>query len=69
MYPPSSTNTSSESGSVASMSGDRLRRARSVALYGVRVSTIGALRAPFGTTMTVWSLTPSRIGIMTSRLS
>ena len=51
------------------MCGDRLRCARSEALYGVRVSSIGALRAPLGTTMTVWSLTPSRIGIITSRLT
>jgi len=35
-----------------------LRAARWVALYGVRVSRIGALAAPLGTTMTVWSFTP-----------
>jgi hypothetical protein len=34
----------------------------------VRVSTIGASWAPFGITITVYSLTPSRIGIMASRL-
>ena len=51
------------------MCGDRLRLRATEALYGVRVSRIGALRAPFGTTMTVWSLTPSRIGIITSRLT
>src|SRR3954447_7467874 len=38
-----------------------------VASYGVRVSRIGARRAPFGTRMTVCSLTPSRIGIITFR--
>ena len=38
-----------------------------VASYGVRVSRIGAFFAPFGTRVTVWSLTPSRIGIITSR--
>jgi hypothetical protein len=38
------------------------------ALYGVRVSRIGALVAFSGMTMTVCSLTPSRIGIITSRL-
>ena len=36
-------------------------------MYGVRVSRMGARRAPFGTRMTVCSFTPSRIGIMTSR--
>ena len=51
------------------MYGDRLRCARADALYGVRVSSSGALRAPFGTTITVWSFTPSRIGIMTSRFT
>src|SRR6476619_7547129 len=42
----------------------------SVALYGVRVSRMGAdlpPRALFGTRMTVCSFTPSRIGIITSR--
>src|SRR5450830_504233 len=38
-----------------------------VALYGVRVSRMGARFAPFGTRMTVCSFTPSRMGIMTSR--
>lgn len=45
-----------------------MRSVRPLALYGVRVSTIGALRAPLGSTITVCSLTPSRIGIITSRL-
>jgi hypothetical protein len=44
-----------------------LRLARPLALYGVRVRTMGALGA-FGITITVCSLTPSRIGIITSRL-
>jgi len=39
----------------------------SSALYGVRVRRMGAPRAPFGTRMTVYSLTPSRIGIIASR--
>jgi hypothetical protein len=39
----------------------------SVALYGVRVSSIGAPLAPLGTRMTVNSFTPSRIAIVTSR--
>src|ERR1700733_5210686 len=43
--------------------------ARLVALYGVRVRMIGACAAPFGTRITVCSLTPSRIAIMTSRFS
>jgi hypothetical protein len=51
------------------MFGDRLRCARADASYGVRVSRIGALRAPLGTTMTVCRRTPSRIGIITSRLT
>ena len=40
------------------------------ASYGVRVSRIGAgtfLLAVFGTRMTVWSLTPSRMGISAVR--
>ncbi len=40
-----------------------------VASYGVRVMRIGAVffpSAPFGTRITVYSLTPSRIGIITS---
>ena len=37
-------------------------------LLGVRVSWMGALLAPFGTMMTVCSFTPSRMGIITSRL-
>ena len=40
-----------------------------VALYGVRVRRIGARVAPFGTMTTVWSFTPSRIGIITSRFT
>ena len=40
-----------------------------VALYGVRVRRIGARVAPFGTMTTVCSFTPSRIGIITSRLT
>jgi hypothetical protein len=40
-----------------------------LALYGVRSRIMGALAAPLGMTMTVWSFTPSRIGIMTSRLT
>ncbi len=45
------------------------RSARPAALYGVRVSRIGASFAPFGTTITVYSFTPSRIGTITTRLS
>jgi hypothetical protein len=45
-----------------------MRSARPLALYGVRVSMIGACCAPFGITITVCSLTPSRIGIITSCL-
>src|SRR5262249_22698058 len=40
-----------------------------LALYGVRVSSIGAPFVPFGTRMNVFNFTPSRIGIITSRLS
>src|SRR5689334_21330265 len=40
-----------------------------LALYGVRVKRIGAFFAPFGTAMTVCNFTPSRIGIITSRLT
>jgi len=38
-------------------------------LYGVRVRIIGAFFAPFGIMMTVYSLVPSRIGIITTRLT
>jgi len=38
------------------MCGDAFRCARDDALYGVRVSKIGARLAPFGRTITVWSL-------------
>ena len=68
MY-PSAANSSSKSGSAETMYGERLRCARADALYGVLVSSSGALRAPFGTTITVCSLTPSRIGIITSRFA
>ena len=40
-----------------------------LASYGVRVSRMPAWLAPFGTRMTVCSFTPSRIGIITSRLT
>src|SRR5271154_2797494 len=39
----------------------------SAALYGVRVSRIGARLAPLGMRISVCSLTPSRMGIITSR--
>ncbi|MNT03976.1 hypothetical protein D3C72_1385370 [compost metagenome] len=51
------------------MLGLAARWARRAALYGVRVSMIGAFCASFGTTMTVYSLTPSRMGIITTRLT
>src|SRR2546430_9856050 len=44
-----------------------LHDALPISLYGVRVSRIGAFFAPLGTRITVCSLTPSRIGIITSR--
>ncbi len=40
-----------------------------LALYGVRSSSIGRSCAPFGISSTVCSFTPSRIGIITSRLT
>ena len=45
------------------------RDVRRAALYGVRVRRMGARDAPVGTTITVNSLIPSRIGIITSRRS
>jgi hypothetical protein len=45
------------------------RETRLLALYGVRVSRIGAFLVPFGIRMTVFSFTPSRIGIISSRLT
>ncbi len=50
------------------MCGDSMRSLRSLALYGVRVSNNGACWAFLGIIMTVCSLVPSRIGIITSRL-
>jgi len=51
------------------MCGETKRSVRPLASYGVRVSRIGALYAPLGITITVCSFTPSRIGIITSRLT
>jgi hypothetical protein len=44
-----------------------VRSVRPAALYGVRVSRMGAPLTPLGTTITVYSLTPSRIGIIATR--
>ena len=68
MY-PAATNGSSESCSVDSIRVLSIRVARACALYGVRVSTIGASFAPLAMTITVYSLTPSRIGIISSRFT
>ena len=50
---PARTKSSSAPGRVAIISGDLARSARFLALYGVRVSTMGASCASFGMTITV----------------
>src|SRR3569832_933792 len=67
MYSPVA-NTSSAAPTLDASSRSPLP-ARLLALYGVRVRTIGMCFALFGTRITVCSFTPSRIGIMTSRFS
>src|SRR6185436_16792550 len=68
MY-PAATAVSSICGTTDARCGLSKRAMRFEALYGVRSRIIGAPFAPFGTRTKVLSFTPSRIGIITSRLT
>ena len=71
MYPPSTITsvTLSYPCSIGPRCALSLCAVSSSALYGVRVSRMGARLARFGTRMTVWSLTPSRMRIIAVRFT